>query len=650
MCGISAVISLHEKDLSFISAMNQEIAHRGPDDEGFVFFSNDGRAHCFGGDATPDEVFASPLAYCPKDKINEAFRAKVALGHRRLSILDLSPSGHQPMSAQGGKTWLIFNGEIYNFKEIRDLLSLLGHRFETEGDTEVILKAYEQFGSACLEHFNGMFSFVLYDASKRSVIAARDRFGVKPLYFWISPEEMVVFASEIKQFTRVPGWKAKLHMQSAYDFLAWGVTDHSRHPFFSGVQEVQPGEIVEISLDLPLNPRTTKWYTLQPKFFEGSSEKAAERYLTLLKDAVRLRLRADVPLGACLSGGLDSSSIVCLTDQLLKENASDLRQKTFSSLTRSPHLSEEHHIATVCQHLSLSPHMITPNLDEMLDTMDALIWHQDLPFASTSIFAQWMLFKTIRQEGVKVVLDGQGADEQLAGYPGFLGNRLFDLLKAVRLRTLYKEACQSQGSWPLLFNKLTPERFKQPLRKVLGKSCAEPSWLDASLPGFIAKDPFLKERKNTVFDQSYLQLTKSNLPMLLRYEDRDSMAHSVESRTPFLDFRLVEFTLGLPSDYKISEGWSKSVLRKAMKGILPESIRLRKDKIGFATDEQLWLKQGQSHFEGWIKEAIECSFDLIKPEALSHCQKIFSGELSFSHLPWRMISFGQWAKKYSVSS
>lgn len=665
MCGISALFSIQPSYTlaKQIGAMTGLIRHRGPDDEGYVLFSPahaGGSPVALGGSDTPQDVYHAAAAYAPKGELAEHYGQPydVALGHRRLSILDLSAAGHQPMCTADQRLWITYNGEVYNYLEMRRELEAKGHAFRTKTDTEVILKAYREWGVAAFDRMNGMFACVLYDVANRTVTAIRDRFGVKPLYYWMSPQGVLAVASEIKQFTALEGWQACLEGQSAYDFLNWGIIDHTEKTFFAGVRQLRGGEAVTFALaDLhkgrPLQPR--RWYVPTPRPFKGSLEQAGRRFGELLEDSIRLRLRADVDVGSCLSGGLDSSAIVCLTNRFLKQASVYGRQKTFSACSDVERFCERRFIDTVVAATGVDAHYTYPSLDHVFDDCRDIVWHQDEPFSSSSIYAQWQVFKLAKEQHVKVMLDGQGADEQLAGYHGFFGNRFYDLCCGLRWKTLYDEIKvsgqmhPSLRPLPLLANKFVPDRLRQPLRKLLGKPSIRPDWLGIDLLGAQDRDPYQLGRHKSVVGQSLQQLSHTSLPMLLHYEDRDSMAHSVESRTPFLDFRLVEFSLGLSSDHKISNGWTKRALREGMKGVLPEAIRQRMDKMGFLTAEEEWLRhRGVQRFRQELEGAIAASQGIIKPMAMDHLQEIVDGRRPFSYLPWRLIVFGYWMERFAV--
>ena len=662
MCGIAAIFSQRPVPLShLVREMTTAIRHRGPDDEGFALFSSqDFRVTALGGNDTPSAVYSAEMVYAPRKNAKASEDSIAALGHRRLSIIDLSPAGHRPMCTADGLMWMVYNGEIYNYLELRTELELLGHSFVSRTDTEVILAAYREWGEQCLMRFNGMFAFVLVDRTARRVFAARDRFGVKPLYYWMSPLGLVAFASEIKQFATLPGWRPIVNGQRAYDFLNWALFDHTSETLFSGVRQLRGGEYVSSSLDDIYKGIVAKrWYELIPAPSPSSLGHAACGLRSLLEDAVRLRLRADVSVGSCLSGGLDSASIVCLVQQLLSGVGGNALQKTFSS--RSPDLATDEgpYIDAVVRSTKIANLQVYPPLSSLFELLPRITWHQDEPFGSTSIYAQWHVFRLAAEENVVVMLDGQGADEQLAGYHIFFMARFGGLLRRLRLISLISEMTEVRRVHGMAVKKLLgyavspllPEHMRQSLRRLLGHPAVKPpEWLNTRRLGVAPADPFLSLGAHTASMRSlsHSQLLYTNLPMLLHWEDRNSMAHGVESRVPFLDYRLVEYVMGLPDDLKISGATTKLVLREAMRGILPEKIRLRTDKIGFATPEETWLCREAAAFRAALSDAVETSNGILSSKAVHYLDDVITGRRAFSFAIWRMISFGAWMKRFDL--
>ena len=669
MCGISMLFSAAGNlSAAMVQAMQQVVRYRGPDDEGMVLFSGTAATPAaYGGGDTPPEAYSSSLPYAPaRGPARDG--AHLALAHRRLSILDLSASGHQPMCTADRDVWITYNGEIYNYIELRDELKALGHTFISGSDTEVILAAYRAWGKDCLSRFNGMFAFVLFDRARRRLFAARDRFGVKPLYYWVSPDGVLALASEIKQFTVLPGWQARINGQRAYDFLNWGLLDHTDETSFAGVFQLRGGERLE--LDIGANPRppvpagrlpVDRWYEPRPAPFRGSLADAAAELRRLLTDSVRLRLRADVPVGTCLSGGLDSSSIVCVMNGLLREQDAQAQQKTFSACATVKRFDERDFIDEVVRHTGTDAHYVYPELEGLFPRLEDITRHQDEPFGSTSIYAQWHVFGLAAANGVKVMLDGQGADEQLAGYHNYFAPRFGGMLRALRWATLCGEMLETRRlhgyplSWGVkqLLNNVLPEPLRQPLRRLAGKpGGTAPAWLDMGRLGATPRDPFLaagSARAESVKAMSLSQLAATSLPMLLHWEDRDSMAHSIEARVPFLDYRLVEFVLGLPDEFKISGGMTKRVLSDGMRGVLPERVRERVDKLGFVTPEEVWVRErGPDLFRKAMRDAVDASAGIIGGGGPDLLEQTIAGRQSFNFVLWRMISFGAWMRVFSL--
>lgn len=665
MCGIGALYNPRGVlPPGALYAMQQAVRHRGPDDEGIVCFHGwDATPSAHGGPDTPREVYASSLPYAPGP--GAALEgARLALTHRRLSILDLSASGHQPMCTPDRACWIAYNGEIYNYLELREELRALGHAFVSQSDTEVILAAYRAWGSDCLSRFNGMFAFVLFDRARNRIFAARDRFGVKPLYYWVSPDGIVALASEIKQFSGLPKWRPRINGQRAYDFLNWGLQDHTDETLYADVFQLRGGDALVLDVSeraaaaaapgsrLPVE----RWYELHPGAFPGTFAEAGREFRRLLTDSVRLRLRSDVPVGSCLSGGLDSSSIVCLMNGLLREHDAQAQQVTFSACATVKRFDEREFIEEVVRHTGVSAHYVYPRLDELFAVNDRMTWHHDEPFGSTSIYAQWQVFGLAAGNRVKVMLDGQGADEQLAGYESFFAPRFRNLFLNARWLTLLREMRTAgrlrgyDGAWSVkqALNSILPEALRQPLRRLAGKPGATAPWLNMDRLGAVPRDPYLElgaAKAGSVQTMSRSQLLAASLPMLLHWEDRDSMAHSIEARVPFLDYRLVEFVLGLPDDYKLAEGMTKRVLREGMRGTLPERVRGRVDKLGFATPEETWLRQeNPGQFRAALEQAVDASFGILDPEIGTLLERMIAGSHPFSFLIWRCISFGSWLR------
>jgi asparagine synthase (glutamine-hydrolysing) len=651
MCGILAIINNNRavttKNLVSASAV---IRHRGPDDEGFLTWNPGESAQIWCGNDTAD----STRAFWKYDDLPAERSFKVGFGHRRLSIIDLSPAGHQPMVYEEAGLGLIFNGEIYNYLEVKEELEKAGHRFKTVSDTEVILHAWEQWGVKCMDRFNGMFAFIILDYRKQELYAVRDRFGVKPLYYYKGANALYL-ASEIKQIRTSPDYKFELDEQIAKQFLATGITEHTENTFDWRIKQLPCGHFLRVNLAInTAEPEITKWYTLKPKPWNGSFEDAAQQFRQLLTDAVKLRLRSDVTVGSCLSGGLDSSSIVCLAADLLKAKGDYAGQETVTACYENARYDEWNFAQEVITRTNAHPHRVFPSFDQLREEMAAFLWHQDEPVGSTSVFSQWAVFKATHEAGLKVMIDGQGADEQLAGYGGNDVAFYSGLMRKARFADLLDEAQyykKEKGTFPKGF-------LLSALQLNIGKS------FSSVLPGKLRMTNAQSKANWVINDggrgdntpahslQENLlkQIYREPLPALLRYEDHNSMAWSVESRTPFMDYRLVEFNLGLPERFVYKRGIRKHILREAMHNIIPPAIENRKDKMGFVTPEELWLKgEGRQWFNDGVDEACKRlgGYLLDTAQTRQYVTEMMDGKRKFDFMPWRIVCFEQWFNKFT---
>ncbi len=665
MCAIVGLISPTPRPSAELVQMATLLRHRGPDDEGFVLFGKNEAPRVYGGKDTPADAYASGLVHGPRGSIDTQQDQPInfGLGHRRLAIVDLSPLGHQPMATPDGRYWIVFNGEVYNHLELRAELEALGHQFTSHSDTEVILAAYTQWQAACLPRFNGMWSIAIYDTVAETLFLARDRFGVKPLYLYRQGGTLA-FASEIKAFTALAQWQAKGNVARILDFLVWNISDHTDETMFEGVTQLAPGH--HLTLDVAAiragsagatSVAPTRWYAL-PVVGQHSPNDAGH-LKALLNDAVTLRLRADVEVGSCLSGGLDSSSIVCLMSEQLQAKSANENLHTFTACSYDAQFDESSFAEAISTHANSTAHTITPDPAQLFDDLDRLTWHQDEPFLSTSIFAQWCVFAEAQRRGIKVMLDGQGADEILCGYRGFFGAYLAGLLRAGRLLQWCKAVAAIRvevGFSPLRSAGYTAAYLMPSLLGLLGRfdnrAYGSRAWLATAYHGAFNADPvrLASGRGASVHAMSSAQVQATNLPMLLRWEDRNSMAFSVEARVPFLDYRLVEFCLALPDDAKLEAGISKSILRRSMRGTVPDKILDRRDKMGFVTAERLWVMRDMAErFRAELATSCEALGGLVAPTLLTQFDEVLAGRRPFDHRYWRVISLGRWVKIFGVT-
>lgn len=572
MCGVAALVCPRpapERE-RLVAGMGDLLRHRGPDDSG----------------GYGDE------------------RTGLSLGHRRLSIIDLSEGGHQPM--RRGPLIACYNGEVYNYLELRAELAARGETFRTDSDTEVLLAAFSVWGEEALARLNGMFAILLYDEERRRLYLCRDRFGVKPLYY-LHDGPVFIAASEPKAILHAA---RRLDVPVGVDqdilacFLADAAIEDDERTFFSSIRRVLPGEIVALDLAPGLRLQRRRWYELTPQVCGASSGPSAdEHFRSLFTDAVRLRLRSDVRVGTCLSGGLDSSSIVCVAARRL-----EARPVTYSAVYGAGEPTDEsRHIAQVVEHAGVDNRQVNPESRFSPEALLRFVALHDEPVGGTSVWAQHCVFRLARDDGAIVMLDGQGADETLTGYHGAFRPLWTELLMDLQLGRLGREvraAHRLHGYRPLpsllragvLFarHRLLPQALyrRHLLRKWRGFFApGKNPCFRLHVPPAPPDPPHLDAWAGRSLLHAYLYglVVGASLQTILRYEDRNSMAASIEARAPFLDYRLVQHCLSRPAAELVEDGYTKALLRRSLRGILPESIRLRADKIGFATPEARWL-------------------------------------------------------------
>ncbi len=618
----------------------------------------------------PDPRYIDVVAHRGPDgrgwEVHDSVAGPVALGHRRLAIIDVSDAGLQPMADASGRYHLVFNGEIYNYVELKEELERSGVRFESHSDSEVLLAAYIHWGEDCLQRLRGMFAFAIYDKRDQVIFAARDRFGIKPLYVHNSAQG-VGFGSEIKQLLEMPHVARRVNLERTYDYLYAGLTDHARDTMFEGIEHIRAGECLRIDLrrwrpgePLPL----LRWYSLpEVGSIEMSEAEAAQRFRELFISAIKLHLRSDVTVGSCLSGGLDSSAVVAQIDREL--NGSGARLNTVSACFEDKQVDESRFIDIVNQATATIGHKTFPDFSEVLDAAKTITWHQDEPYGSSSIFAQWCVFKEARAQGIKVMLDGQGADEILGGYTGAFfyhfralaaQGRYLELARGLIERRIHNGASLADQirwiDWPRPLASRLRSRQRKPAPAGIDW-IASPAWP----AGLRDKGPFdamvAREGMPPVTSLGSLCAASitSNLPMLLHWEDRNSMAHSIEARVPFLDHPLVEFCIGLGDRHKVVGGETKRVMRRGLTGILPPEIARRRDKIGFAAPEEAWfrgpLKQGiLAGLDDSIAQFGEL-FDIPRTRQLMG--EMLDGSRPVDFTAWRLVNMGIWGRTFGAT-
>ena len=607
MCGIFGIVNLSDNiNINKLKEVSKVLQHRGPDDEGhFLASSVRNSGQSYKGDFSPLSLVLPHIssAECNSD---------IALLHRRLSIIDLSDSGHQPM-CYADRYWITLNGEIYNYPEIKEELVKKGYNFKSTSDTEVVLAAYMEWGEECVNKFNGMWAFAIWDRKINSFFLSRDRFGVKPLYYYYT-KSIFIFCSEIKGIRCYLDGSLSLDVKQVLRFLDRGeyMEGESEDSFFEGVKQLMPGNNLVLENN---NLKVHKYYNLKILPNRNSLPDNIESLRNLFGESIKYRLRSDVEVGACLSGGIDSSSIVSYGTSLFNKNFN-----TFSATWPGENIDESFYIDKVNKKWNFSAHTFNPDLTDLLSTIDKEIWHQEMPLSGSSLLAQWFVMEQAKKANIKVLLDGQGADEVLAGYPHYIPAYINDLFVNLRWRELYSHNSELSinGFGPLyatkaqLYNLLIRKNYAPffPIRPILSNEYIN------------TKKYIAPSRFNSLAELQKYEIEKNTLLPLLHIEDRNSMAHSIESRLPFLDYRMVEFCINIPAEQKIRGANTKFILREAMKSFLPPEVYNRRDKIGFATPlEGKYFSYGREFNEfaiGYIKKSAFWNMNLINKDYLNN--------------------------------
>jgi asparagine synthase (glutamine-hydrolysing) len=633
MCGIAGIVRRAPTATLVVETqrMLDALGHRGPDDAGAITF-------------TPDEN-AAPLAF----------------GARRLAIIDLSPKGHQPLQSLDGRYAIVFNGEIYNDGDLRRELEALGYHFTSRSDTEVLLSAFAQWGGACWRRCVGMFACAILDRRAQTLTLARDPFGMKPLYY-VTRGGMFAFASEIPPLLPLLDTPTKPNLQRLYEYLDLGITDHGAETMFADVHALPAAHYTEIDLTRPDAVVPVRYWALDPgRTIDISFADAAEHLRDLFLDSIALHYRSDVPVGALLSGGIDSSAIVMAMRYVM---GSDLDLHTFSYIGGQGAVSEERWIDIVNAAAGAIPHKVHLTPDEWSGDAVRLVETQNEPFGSIAIYAQNRVFREVGAAGIKVVLDGQGADELLAGYRSAWVIRLASLIEQGRwmeaLRLLRRLARARAPNDPsprrlalLALARAIPRPLAAAARRLLRRN--EHPWID---PTWCRRNDIVPMKSDSgsasgdgrLRRELWRAVTALSLPALLRYEDRNAMAYSVESRLPFLTPALAEFVLALPPEYLVGpDGTSKRVFREAMRGIVPDPILDRRDKIGFAVPVRTWLPaipdvrkmlDEVMALPPINRAAIAASVDALREGRTPSERESF--------LLWRLVGLAAWARRFGV--
>ncbi len=596
MCGISGIINKNNKSVeeSLIHQMTEIIAHRGPDSSGSYLYKN------------------------------------IAFGHRRLSILDLSSSGHQPMKYLDDLV-ITYNGEIYNFIEIREELIQKGYIFDSNSDTEVILKAYHCWGKTCVNYFNGMWSFSILDIKQKIVFCSRDRFGVKPFYY-IENNDLFSFGSEISQL--LPFLPNRiLNKKVALDYLISGIEECSNETFFKDIYLLKGGH--NLVFDLQTNSyEIERYYNLK---LSDQKNTSVDDYIQELKRSITLRLRSDVKVGTCLSGGIDSSTISSFASKIYQNSNEKFMAIHAKS---SEYKTDESEFAKIVSKIAnINLNFVEPSYSDFKSNILSIIKIQQEPFGSLSIIMQYFVFKKAKELGCIVMLDGQGGDETLLGYERYYPAIVKSKKGIAKLKALLQSSKNSRLS---LLDTIKYQYYFSNYKLRLKRLKFKNSFYKSEILNEYESEELriISESYNDISILQKNEIESSQLPHLLKYEDRNSMANSIESRLPFLDYKLVELSLNTNNSLKIKDGWTKFILRKAAETILPKEIVWRKTKLGFNAPEKTWTKE----FENEMIKEIEQSEILNN---FIHFKKLYFKNLDL-RTKWRLYNFSVWEKEFKV--
>jgi asparagine synthase (glutamine-hydrolysing) len=632
MCGIAGIISLDGFDPRKLIAMTQMIAYRGPNGYGFAYST--------GG------IQADLELHHNDERMPNVREPQIGLGNRRLAILDLTPNGNQPMQISNGALSITYNGEIYNYKEIREELAGLGCRFFSGTDTEVILQAYAVWGEKCLQRFNGMWSFALWDRSRQRLFCARDRFGVKPFYFATSPRDFF-FASEIKQVLAASGIKRTANPRAIADFLEWGLQDHLEETSFEGVFQLLGGHSLSLTFDEPLRPKIQRYWELDTKpVLTITPEEAAREFGTRFQEAIKIRLRSDVPVGVSLSGGLDSSAILCEARRVSPKS----RLESFSACFDDERIDERSYMSAIAAATDSPKHWTFPRAECFWEASEKIAYHQDEPIGGPSVFAQWSVMSAARKNRTPVLLGGQGGDESLCGYRKYYFFHVWHLLRKLNPAFLREAPALLSTFGNVRWSVGTVSRYLPSFARNRASALER---LGSPALRATVRSPSQLGAGNNLAERQKVDLLRSSIPCLLRHEDRNSMAHSIETRLPFLDYKLVEFAVRCAPALKLKNGWTKWMLREATKGTLPDQVRLRKSKLGFDTPESDWLRIGLKNGHGELCQSpnLRLGTYISASSTARECNRFMNRERGAlpPEMLFRALSLEMWARVHDVS-
>ena len=658
MCGITGIVSLDASPIepAVLQRMNDLQAHRGPDGEGFAFAWSESGSF--------QHAFVHRTV-----QWHSASTARVGLGHRRLAIIDLSDRGLQPMPSTDRSTWIVFNGEIYNFQELRSQLQTRGFSFESLTDTEVLLSAYIHWGEDCLEHLEGMFAFAIWNGRRGRLFCARDRLGIKPFYY-ATPKGYFIFASEIKSLLSFPGLDAVTDDDAVFEYLVHTNCDYGERTMLRNVKALPAGHC--LTLDIQTSQLSTRRYwQLEPHPESGEGDTAQiDQLKVLLAGTMQKHLISDVRAGSCLSGGVDSSTVVGLVGKIWNEQpeaATAIGDSffTFTSCFEYVELDERDYALAVARHIKASPQLVFPSPEGFWSDFERLAWHQDMPFFSLAFYAQWCVMRAAKEAGVKVLLDGQGGDEVFGGYAKFRYAYLASLLRSGKIATALREvgATLRQGDRYVLDIRNGHRYLPKKLRRLLKVDSLLKDALNTDFNRLVSAESTPGTRwwhyvSNGNGSWTAIQriqiddIVLDTLPSQLRFEDRSSMAFSIEARVPLLDHQLVEYGVALPDHLKVQNGWNKFAIRQAMQGLIPDTVRLRQKKLSFPAPDRFWLSRD---LRAHVNELIQGDLRSRKYINVGTLRRWYNSKESYtanteSYLGlFRLLSLEMWMRAFRIS-
>jgi len=600
MCGITGIIDRNNKKINKdkMQKINNLISHRGPDDEGFYFSDN------------------------------------FAFGHRRLSILDLSSDGHQPMHYLDRYT-ITYNGEVYNYLEIKEELLSCGYKFSSHTDTEVILASYDKWGEECVNKFNGMWAFAIYDKEKNRIFCSRDRFGIKPFYY-TEINDKFIFGSEIKQLLEF--YETRYVNKSVLmDYLIIGYEEYTNETFFERIYKLEQSHNLLYDLDTH-RFEIKRYYNIEidEKIEELSEKDSVAQYKEKLRNSIELRLRSDVTVGTCLSGGLDSSAIASIASALYTKQTGK-QFKAIHAKSTDRKTDESVYAKKVVAHCHMDLNIVEPTTQEFIESIDEVIYTQEEPFGGPSIFMQYFVMKEAKRWDCKVMLDGQGGDETLLGYEKYYPAYLITLNPWGRIKGFFNASKNSKLTIKQLLGyfiyftnaKIRIKRLRQK------NSFIKDKYLD-----MVNRDIVEISSQNylDIFKLQYGEIYATKMPHLLKYEDKNSMRHSIETRLPFIDYELLQTALSLNNNFKIKDGWTKYILRKTVDRLLPKNIVWRKNKLGFEAPADTWIKSISTDMKKSIEKSkiVNEIIDKIDFDELDRVQR------------WKLFNIAKWEEIYCV--